>query len=152
MALARVQISEDKAELVKALRDAEDGTGPFQTYADVLVFAGMLGISRAKRSPLGKFSRKDPDPVPQDQFRQTGALISLIAAIETDDLRILLPSEECDEIRIQIFQEYVNGGLEILQKELQGVIDYSEQIILLLKSERNKKDLNEDEFDLSKFL
>jgi dnd system-associated protein 4 len=68
MALARVQISEDKAELVKALRDADESTGPFLTYADVLAFAGMLGISRSKRSPLGKFSRKDPDPVPRDSM------------------------------------------------------------------------------------
>ena len=96
----------------------EGETGPFQTYAEVLAFAGMLGISRTKRSPLGKFSRKDPDPVPQDQFRQTSALISLVAAISTEDLRILLPTETYDEARVQIFQEYVNAGLEILQTEL----------------------------------
>jgi len=152
MALARVQISEDKAELVKALRDAEGGTGPFQTYADVLAFAGMLGISRAKRVQLGKFSRKDPDAVPQDQFRNNLAIISLIAAISTEELRILLPDEECDAIRVQIFQEYVNGGLEILQTELQGIVDYSEQILLLLNIERNKEKVNTEEFDLSRFL
>jgi dnd system-associated protein 4 len=152
MALARVHVSEDQAELVKALRDSEDGTGPFQTYADILAFAGMLGISRARRVSFEKGSRKDPDPVPQDQFRQTGALISLIAAISTEDLRILLPTEECDEARVQIFQEYVNGGLEILQTELQGVVDYSEQILLLLKAEREKNSSDGEEFDLSRFL
>jgi dnd system-associated protein 4 len=152
MALARVQISEDKAELVKALRDEEDGTAPFQTYADVLAFAGMLGIRRAKRAPLGKFSRKDPDPVPQDQFRQTGALISLVAAISMQDLRVLLPTEDCDATRVQIFQEYVNGGLEILQTELQGVVDYAEKILLMLKAERDKENLAPEEFDLSRFL
>lgn len=152
MALARVQISEDKTELVKALRDAEGETGPFQTYAEVLAFAGMLGIRRSKRSPLGKFSRKDPDPVPQDQFKHTGALISLIAAVSTEDLKILLPTEECDAIRVQIFQEYVNGGLEILQTELQGIVDYSEQILLLLKTERDQESSEIAEFDLSKFL
>lgn len=152
MALARVQISEDKAELVKALRDAEDRTEPFQSYADVLAFAGMLGISRSKRSPLGKFSRKDPDPVPQDQFRQTGALISLVAAISEENLRVLLPTEECDAVRVQIFQGFVNGGLEILQTELQGVVDYAEQILLMLKSEREKENSGVEEFDLSRFL
>ncbi|MBW4695608.1 MAG: DNA phosphorothioation-associated protein 4 [Lyngbya sp. HA4199-MV5] len=152
MALARVQISEDKAELVKALRDEDGGTGPFQTYAEVLTFAGMLGMSRAKRSPLGKFSRKDPDPVPQDQFRHTGALISLVAAISTEELKILLPTEECDALRAQIFQEYVNGGLEILQTELQGVVDYSEQLLLILKTERAKENVDIEEFDLSKFM
>lgn len=152
MALARVQISEDKAELVKALRDAEEGTGPFQTYADVLAFAGMLGISRAKRVQLGKFSRKDPDAVPQDQFRNNSAVISLVAAISTEELRILLPGEEYDAIRIQIFQEYVNGGLEILQAELQGTVDYSEQILLLLNAERDQEKADVEEFDLSRFL
>ena len=66
--------------------------------------------------------------------------------------QILLPTEECDSIRIQIFQEYVNGGLEILQTELQGIVDYSEQILLLLNIERNKEKVNTEEFDLSRFL
>ncbi|MCU0552728.1 MAG: DNA phosphorothioation-associated protein 4 [Leptolyngbya sp. Prado105] len=150
MAIARIQISEDKAELVKALRDIDGTTGFFQTYAEVLAFAAMLGISRGRRVPLGKFSRKDPDPVPQDQFRMTGALIGLVASVSISDLKILLPNEECDAVRAQIFQEYANGGLEILQAELQGVVDYMEHILLMLNAERNKADA--EEFDLSRFL
>jgi dnd system-associated protein 4 len=150
MAIARIQISEDKAELVKALRDAEGTTGLFQTYAEVMAFAAMLGMSRGKRVELGKFSRKDPDPVPQDQFRIAGALIGLVASVSLRDLKILLPNEESDAMRVQIFQEYANGGLEILQTELQGIVDYTEQILLLLNAERNK--LDAEEFDLSRFL
>lgn len=150
MAIARIQISEDKAELVKALRDSEGTTGLFQTYAEVMAFAAMLGMSRGRRVALGKFSRKDPDPVPQDQFRVAGALIGLVASLSLDDLKILLPTEECDVARVQIFQEYANGGLEILQSELQGVVDYTEHILLMLNGERNKA--NAEEFDLSRFL
>lgn len=78
--------------------------------------------------------------------------IALGAAILEEDLRVLLPTEECDAIRVQIFQEFVNGGLEILQTELQGVVDYSEQILLMLKTEREKENSSVEEFDLSRFL
>jgi dnd system-associated protein 4 len=150
MAIARIHIAEDKAELVKALRDSEGTTGLFQTYAELLVFAAMLGMSRGRTVAFIKGSRKDPDPVPQDQFRATGALIGLVASVSLEDLKILLPTEECDFTRVQIFQEYANGGLEILQTELQGVVDYSEYILLLLNAERNKA--NVEEFNLSRFL
>lgn len=149
MALARVQISEDKAELVKALRAADDSTGPFQTYADVLTFAAALGFKRKRRSPLGKFSRKDPDAVLQEQFKN-GSIIHLIAIIETQDPKILTNTDECDLARVQIFQEYVNGGLEILQSELNGVVDYSEQILLMLNLAKEQPEAKE--FDLTRFL
>jgi dnd system-associated protein 4 len=44
MADARVKIAKDKAELVKALKDGSDMNGPFQTYADVIAFAAILGF------------------------------------------------------------------------------------------------------------
>jgi dnd system-associated protein 4 len=149
VALARVQISEDKAELVKALRASDDTTGPFQTYADVLTFAAALGFKRNRRSPLGKFSRKDPDAVLQEQFKN-GSIIHLIAIIETQDPKVLTNTDECDLARVQIFQEYVNGGLEILQSELNGVVDYSEQILLMLNLAKEQPETKE--FDLTKFL
>jgi len=47
MADTRVKVAKDKAELVKSLRadSADDTTKPFQTYAEVLVFAAALGAN-----------------------------------------------------------------------------------------------------------
>ncbi|MGJ3248911.1 MAG: DNA phosphorothioation-associated protein 4 [Elainellaceae cyanobacterium] len=151
MAIARVQISEDKAEFVKALRGIDGETGPFQTYADVVAFAAILGMSCKIRVPLGKFSRKDPDAVLQDQFRNP-VIIGLVAVAATQDPKILLDDEDHDLQRVQIFQEFANGGLEILQDKLRGAVDYSEQILLFLKAQRHQHSSGTEEFDLTKFL
>jgi dnd system-associated protein 4 len=149
MSFARVQISEDKANTVKALRAKEDGTGVFLTYADVITFAAALGFRHQRRLPLGKFSRKDPDPIPQDQFKNR-ALIELIAIAETQDPKILASDEEADQARVKIFQEYANGGLELLQNEIRAVEKYKEQILLILYSEKNRQIDGEEDLDINK--
>lgn len=80
-------------------------------------------------------------------------IIKLLGINETEDINILSSREEQDEDkRTQIFEEYANGGLEILQNELRGSVDYSERLLLVLISERGTKEQLEEEFDLSKFL
>ncbi|NJM23955.1 MAG: DNA phosphorothioation-associated protein 4, partial [Richelia sp. SM1_7_0] len=39
----KIRVAKDKAELVKALTSGSDLTGPFGTFADVVVFAASLG-------------------------------------------------------------------------------------------------------------
>jgi dnd system-associated protein 4 len=135
MADARVKIAKDKAELVKALKEGNNMNGPFQTYADVIAFAAMLGASQGTRVPFKEISIKDPDQVPQDQFKSR-YIIDLIAVNSTGSPNILLNDEASDRQRIEIFQEYANAGFEILSQKLSGSVDYLDQILLLLKSEK----------------
>ena len=151
MALARVQIDQEKADFVKALRASETSLGPFQTYADVVTFAAAVGMKYGKRLPLSKFSRKDPDPIPQDQLKNE-SLISLIAVVDTLDPKILAETEDCDYERVKIFQEYVNGGLEILEEKLKGTVDYSEQILLILRNEFTESQGSSEPYDLKGLL
>ncbi|MGB7415928.1 MAG: DNA phosphorothioation-associated protein 4 [Thermosynechococcaceae cyanobacterium] len=137
MPLARVQISQDKAEFVKALRESDSSNSPFQTYADILLFAGIVGFYNNRRVSLGTFSRKDPDPVPQDQFKEK-QVIDLVAVSDALDLSLLLRDDESDTRRIAIFQEYVNGGLEILQHQLSAAVDYTDLLLLNLKAVREQ--------------
>lgn len=155
MSASKIRIAKDKADLVKSLIISKETTGPFQTYADVMVFAAALGARRKKRVPLEEISKRDPLPIGIEIFISRGyeVAIKLLAIAETKDINILSPSDEnSEEQRIQIFEEYANGGLEILQEELRGSVDYSERLLLLLMSERNKQDRIEGEFDLSNFL
>ena len=147
MSIRRVYIAEDKAELVRSLRYAENPTAPFQTYADVMTFAAVLGAKRGKKIPLGKTSRKEPDPIPQDQFVARGyePVINLIAIAHTKDPKSLALDEESGNIRVQIFEEYANGGLEVLQNTLQGSVDYTDAILLMLLAEQDRKSL--EDFD-----
>lgn len=147
MALARVPVSQDKASFVKALRAKEDETGLFSTYADILTFAAVIGFQNKKRIPLQKIANKDPDPVLQEQFRDP-SIIKLIALAETQNPKILAADEECDRLRVQIFQEYANGGLELLSKELYGIKEPLERTLLILYSERQKQQSDTADLDL----
>ncbi len=151
MALSRIQIAIDKAEFVRSLRANESGEGVFLTYGDVLAFAAALGFHYKKRVSFEKASRRDPDPVLQEQFRDA-SLISLLAFAETQNAKILSLDEESDQQRAKIFQEYANGGLEILQEQLRGSVNYGEQILLFLESIKKDQNLSFEEFDLTKFL
>ncbi|MHC5730088.1 MAG: DNA phosphorothioation-associated protein 4, partial [Nostoc sp.] len=44
------------------------------------------------------------------------------------------------------------GGLEIIQNELRGAVDYSERLLLILSYDRNNTEQQDEEFDLTKFL
>ncbi|MDZ8259144.1 DNA phosphorothioation-associated protein 4 [Nostoc sp. ChiQUE01b] len=155
MAANRIRVAKDKAEFVKSLVASKDTTGPFQTYVEVMVFAAALGVKYKKRVPLGETTKREPSPIPQENFASLGydLIIKLLGINETQDINILSSREEQDEDkRTQIFEEYANGGLEILQNELRGSVDYSERLLLVLISERGTKEQLEEEFDLSKFL
>jgi dnd system-associated protein 4 len=76
----------------------------------------------------------------------------LLSVTETKDIQVLGNDDIADEQRIHIFEEYANGGLEIIQNELRGAVDYSERLLLILIAERFKIEQQEEEFDLSRFL
>ncbi|MEH2463927.1 DNA phosphorothioation-associated protein 4 [Nostoc sp.] len=152
MAANRIRVAKDKAEFVKSLVASKDTTGPFQTYVEVMVFAAALGIKYKKRIPLDVIS-KDLSPLRQDYFTSSFTLlINLLAITETENIKILDDDHVADEQRIHIFEEYANGGLEIIQNELRGAVDYSERLFLFLSYEKTNTEQQDDEFDLTKFL
>lgn len=155
MAVKRIRVAKDKADLVTALTESEGKTGPFQTYADVILFAATLGSRRQKRIPLGEISQREPAPISLEVFISRGYdwVIKLLAVAEVKNTDILNPTQEAAENqRILIFEEYANGGLEILREELRGAVDYAERILLMLSVERNQEEKINEEFDLRRFL
>ncbi|AFZ23640.1 dnd system-associated protein 4 [Cylindrospermum stagnale PCC 7417] len=151
----RIRVAKDKAYLVKDLTASSGGTGLFQTFADVIVFAAALGAKHKKREPLGEISKREPAPIRLEVFATMGhdVVIKLLGINETKDIKIFsLNEEEYDIERNHIFEEYANGGLEILQTELRGAVDYSERILLFLSYEKTNTEQQDEEFDLTKFL
>jgi dnd system-associated protein 4 len=149
MADIRIKVAKDKAKLVKALRAGEGSTGPFQTYADVVTFAAAFGFSKKNRVPFEQASRGDPDPIPGDQFKNRG-LMDLIAIAETQNPNILSSNDEQVQEKARIFEEYANGGFELLEDKFGGVGDISKQILLFVKSLDKTFDL--DDMDVLSFL
>ena len=155
MGINRINVAKDKADLVKALTVIDGKTGPFQTYADVVVFAAAVGVNRQKRVPLKEVSKKEPGPISLEIFISRGydSVIKLIAITETKETQILsLIDEASEDLRLTIFEEYANGGLEILREELRGAGDYLDQLLLMLLNERFKEESSSQSFDLRKFL
>ena len=155
MAIPRIRVAKGKADLVQSLVDMKGTTGPFQTYADVLAFAAALGAKYGRRIPLDSISTKETGPISWEVFVSRGydVAIKLLAVVETKDPKILsVYDSHAEEQRIQIFEEYVNGGLEKLQEELRGAVDYSERILLILNADRFQEQIPQEEFNLSRFL
>jgi dnd system-associated protein 4 len=151
----RIRVAKDKADLVKALISSDGGHGPFKTFADVIVFAATLGVKYKKRVPFQEVSKREPSPIRLEVFAVSGydILIKLLGITETKDIQILSPyEEEFEKQRNEIFEEYANGGLEILQIELRGSIDYTYQILLFLQHQVINHEKEDQEFNLTRFL
>ncbi|MGD1921670.1 MAG: DNA phosphorothioation-associated protein 4 [Pleurocapsa sp.] len=132
MPLPRIKVAKDKAELVQKLLDTKGSTGAFQTYADIVAFAASLGAKYQKKVPLTEISQSEPAPISLEVFISRGYdyLIKLIAIADTQDIKILSTEGGISEInRVQIFEEYANGGLEKLGNELRGAVDYTERLV-----------------------
>ena len=120
----------------------------FPTLREVLCFAALLGYSEKRRIPLDK--DQGVEDISYQQFERGDAedLIYLIALAESKDPEILKDGEEgrCAEI----FEEYANGGLQILREAmLRGGGEYPDRDILELLKERGYLDNEEKEPDLS---
>jgi dnd system-associated protein 4 len=107
----RLNRPKDKDDLLKQLTEQ----GPFQDNRDVLVFAAALGWHEGRRVPLGAKGEAIRWETATNR-RGTEALTNMIAAARTGDPEILA-SDRFDE-RLEIFEEYANGGLEILRAML----------------------------------
>ena len=155
MALPRVKIAKDKADLVQKLLDTKGTTGVFQTYADIVIFAASMGIRHQRKIPLQEISQSEPAPISLEIFISRGYewSINLIAIADVRDTKILATDDPQIEVqKIAILEEYANGGLAKLKEELRGAIDYTERLLLILSTERFPKTDTREEFDLSRFL
>jgi dnd system-associated protein 4 len=158
----RIRVARDKAELVKSLIASADNNSPFQTYADAILFAAVLGAKQNQRVALGEISKKEPGPISIDIFISRGydPVMKLIAIAATENINVISPDRaDFEQQRINIFEEYANGGLELLEQELCGAVDYTERILLMLSASLDRSvetnpspDHPPVEFDLRKFL
>ncbi|KAF3467494.1 DNA phosphorothioation-associated protein 4 [Streptomyces sp. Tu 3180] len=100
-------------DLISALAGKE---GPFNAMVDVLMFAAVLGRNKGKREPFDKAG--EPIRLALIEGRQYGdVLIDMIAvAEEPNDPKILADERQPD--RVEIFEEYANGGLNYIQGEV----------------------------------
>lgn len=151
MADRRVRVPKDKEALIAKLTRSDDSAnGVFQTKADLLTFAAVLAYSKKK---TGIPFETTSEPIRQEVFQRSGydTVINLLALATSRDPRCLANDDEAEELRVTIFEEYANAGLEFLRHELQGVDDPLDHLLLLIDQER-RQDTEYRAFDLTDFL
>ncbi len=134
MAERRVRVPKDKSDLIDRLtKTIEYPNGAFRSRADVLTFCAAYGYKHRKRQPF----KESPNPIRYDVFENQyhDMVFDILALAETSDPSILTNTDEAWERRNTIFEEYANGGLDILRAELQGVADPLETLLLLMQQE-----------------
>lgn len=138
----RLSRPRDKDDLLQQL--TEDG--PFDEYRDVLVFAAALGWHERRRVALAAKGEPIRWEVATNR-RGTEALVNMIAAVESGDPEIL--AEARFEERLTIFEEYANGGLEILRALLATEPRPAVDVVLELVQRVSRANRARDVIDLS---
>lgn len=146
----RIRVAEDKVSLIKDLILQENPRGVFRYMVDLLTFAAALGFANGRRIELTD-PAKNPDPIRQTVFQSHGydTVVNMLAVSDRKRASVLANSEEMEDLRITAFEEYANGGLEVLKAELKGSTDYLHSILLLIM-ERRKRGMGREDavFDI----
>ena len=115
--MKRIHRATDKEEIITLL--TESGAGAFREIWRLLLFSAVLGYKHRRRESLANVdSGKGID---QSSFANCPAfhgLVYLMSLVDTGSTEILTASEEAENARISLFEEYANGGLAILRDEL----------------------------------
>lgn len=89
----------------------------FPTFRDILLFAAAVGFRQSRRVA---FTGSSGDPIRYETLTApafSDTLINMMAANVVNDDPEIMDGARLEE-RIQIFEEYANGGLEYLQEQV----------------------------------
>lgn len=127
----------------------------FANMYELLIFAACLGFSKKFKAKFSKSTNQDKKiTIPYFQFRSfddfDGIFYAIILSDSLDDsmdLSILENTEQNIRNRIEIFTNYINLGLQIIEDEvLTPDLPVGEQFMFMIEDFINNKDssINED--------
>ena len=134
---ARVRRPADFDQMLNELKQL----GIFPDYADALVFAAALGFRKGYRKPFTNTSERIRVEVFNGRFDQT--IMRLIAIKETGDPMIMGELQVAE--RMRCFEEYANGGLDTMKREiLDTKLDWREGLLALVQQEEDENPILDD--------
>lgn len=95
----------------------------FPTLREALTFCAMLGYKERRRLPLDPNLGTEDIAGAQYQLNEAVDLLFALALAEAKTSDILRPDREKD--CVQIYEEYANGGLELVQSWIDRFADIS---------------------------
>lgn len=125
----RIHRASDKENLIKRLTSEND---IFKEIWRLLIFASKVGWVNGKRSPLKSFdSGKGIDQTTFGNCAAWAGLVLLMSIAENNSEKYLSGDSLIDQERITIFEEFANGGLEIMGEyfshktaNLDGILEF----------------------------
>jgi dnd system-associated protein 4 len=117
--MKRIQRANDKEEIIKSLMS--DQVGVFKEIWKLLLFAAQVGMRNDKRLPLKAVDAGKG--IDQSTFGNCPAwpgVLYLMTLAETQKSDCLSGTEKAEDDRVSVFQEYANGGLEVLREFFAG--------------------------------
>lgn len=100
--------SENYANLLATLGNTKNS--PFSTLKGALTFCALLGFNEGRKTPLGA---KHASTIEWHVYMDDNlSIMFALALAETNDPKILSKSREPE--MVQIYEEYANGGLSIV--------------------------------------
>lgn len=119
IALKRIHRSKDKQEIIELL--TSDSLGVFSQLWRLQLFSAQIGLAHARRIPLE--SVDSGKGIDQSTFGNCGAwpgILYLIAITEANSAEPLSSHQSAEDYRISAFEEYSNGGLDVLREFFRG--------------------------------
>jgi len=111
----RIHRATDKEEIIRLLTSEQ--VSVFKEIWRLLMFAAQVGYANGRRHPLSSVdSGKGIDQIAFGNNPAWPGVMYLMALANTGTADILGGSTESEEQRITVFQEYANGGLDLLQE------------------------------------
>ena len=140
----RIEYAKEHENLIRDLLRGENSTGPFENKARCLTYAAAFGASYGPadgRKVLPDKKSERAEPIRYDVFLDSHfeELICALAVFATGDMKLLESADSAADRRISIFEEFAHFGLERLKIELNGEINLTDGVMLILSKQKAEK-------------
>jgi dnd system-associated protein 4 len=137
----RVHRAKDKEDLIVAL--TSEHVGVFKEIWRLLLFAAQIGFQEKRREPLGPVdSGKGIDQSTFGNCPSWPGVSYLLALVENGTSDSLSGAPEAEDSRLDVFQEYANGGLAVLREHFQDRIIDLDSVISFI--DMRSRTVNQD--------
>ncbi|WP_193211136.1 DNA phosphorothioation-associated protein 4 [Luteolibacter marinus] len=109
----RIHRARDKEEVINELLNLKPQV--FREIWRVLLFAASLGYSRDRRVPLAAVEQgKGIDQATFGNCPSWPGILYILSLNQTQSEECLKAASEAEDLRVRVFEEFANGGLEII--------------------------------------
>ncbi|MGI6079199.1 MAG: hypothetical protein ACOYCB_13775 [Fastidiosipilaceae bacterium] len=111
----------------------------FTNMKEVYMVALLVGFLSGRRIPIDKIS----EPIKMNIFDANDKnIMDIIALCKKGDLSLLINEDECVNEKLCLIEEYANGGMELIEKNICIPMPNFEALKSLIESFDKKDDKN----------